>query len=697
MAMVINSNIQSLNAQRHLNSSLSAQNTATERLSSGLRINSAADDAAGLAIANRMTSQVKGLDMAIRNANDGVSMIQTAEGALSETTNILQRMRELSIQSANGIYDTGNRGTLNAEVQQLKAEIDRIAETTTFNGLNILDGSLGKVGLQVGEQANQTIDLDIQNTDTKTLGLGSTSVDVTGAQTTNLSAAGVVLSNNDVLVNGQSILALGETFDSNTDSPKDLIDKINANVAGVTASTITTATATTVGDGVFDGGTDFGVTVEGLDGATNTIQVTDTTDLQDLVDKLNVAGAGVISAGIDDGGYLTISAENSNSLAFTNSAATTSGTLVTTQTSIALTADDGNTPIEVTRGTSGTLHDLQDLGFRENNDPGTVEGVGAATNQLLKGDLTINGVEVGKSEDGTLDEKINAINKVSDETGVEAVAFSTMSFDMAGFGALSATGTAAGNRADFAVNGVDIGLAAADDIDAIVTKFNANTADTGITASLLGSTLVLEGNVPSINFTLDQPLQLFDQIFQDDATLANATAIEVNTGTLEAAGTPAAVTSSAAGVGYSAAGGIRLTSADSQPISIEHKDAQARLDTGLIDANAEGGGAFGASVDSLDISTAAGANKAIEILDVAIQTVSDVRGDLGAVTNRLNYTVSNLSNVSENASAAKSRIMDADFAAESANLSRAQVLQQAGNAMLAQANSRPQQVLSLLQ
>ena len=133
MALVINSNISSLNAQRQLASNAESLNTAMERLTSGRRINSAADDAAGLAIANRMTSQVRGLNQAVRNANDGISLIQTAEGALVESTNILQRIRELSIQSANGTYSDGNRSTLNAEVQQLVKELDRISETTTFN------------------------------------------------------------------------------------------------------------------------------------------------------------------------------------------------------------------------------------------------------------------------------------------------------------------------------------------------------------------------------------------------------------------------------------------------------------------------------------------------------------------------------------------------------------------------------------
>ena len=184
MALVINTNVASLNAQRQLMSSGNSLDRATERLSSGARINSAKDDAAGLAIANRMTSQVRGLDQAIRNANDGVSLIQTAEGALSESTNILQRMRELSVQSANGIYTASDRKTLDAEVKQLVSELDRIAKTTSFNGQNLLDGKLGKVDLQVGSSANQTISLKVPAMDAKTLGrLAESGIEDMGGET----------------------------------------------------------------------------------------------------------------------------------------------------------------------------------------------------------------------------------------------------------------------------------------------------------------------------------------------------------------------------------------------------------------------------------------------------------------------------------------------------------------------------------
>ena len=182
MSLIINTNIASLNSQRQLMGSGNALDRATERLSSGQRINNAKDDAAGLAISNRMTSQIRGLDQAIRNANDGVSMVQTAEGALQEVTNILQRMRELSIQSANGIYSDADRGTLDAETQQLKQELDRIANSTSFNGQNLLDGTIGKTNLQVGAQANQTIEIKVGSFNTSKL--GGASADIVGSPNT---------------------------------------------------------------------------------------------------------------------------------------------------------------------------------------------------------------------------------------------------------------------------------------------------------------------------------------------------------------------------------------------------------------------------------------------------------------------------------------------------------------------------------
>lgn len=171
MAQVINTNIASLNAQRNLNSSQSALNTSLERLSSGLRINSAKDDAAGLAISERMTAQIRGLNQAARNANDGISLAQTAEGALKEIGNNLQRMRELAVQSANATNSSTDRAALDKEVTALKDEIDRVAGATAFNGAKLLDGTFSAQDFQVGANASETITFtSISNSDTATLG-----------------------------------------------------------------------------------------------------------------------------------------------------------------------------------------------------------------------------------------------------------------------------------------------------------------------------------------------------------------------------------------------------------------------------------------------------------------------------------------------------------------------------------------------
>jgi flagellin len=185
---VINTNVMSLTAQRNLNASQGDLSTAIQRLSSGLRINSAKDDAAGLAIATRMTSQINGLNQAVRNANDGISMAQTTESALGEVTNNLQRIRELSVEAANGTYSTADRAALDVEVQQRVAEIDRIASKTTFNGQNVLDGSLGTVSFQVGANVGDTVDVDFSTIDATTATLGVDAVSVTGADSTNANA-----------------------------------------------------------------------------------------------------------------------------------------------------------------------------------------------------------------------------------------------------------------------------------------------------------------------------------------------------------------------------------------------------------------------------------------------------------------------------------------------------------------------------
>jgi len=226
---VINTNVKALTAQKAIQENSRALTTAMERLSTGKRINSAKDDAAGLAISTRMEAQTRGLNMAIRNANDGISLMQTGEGAMNEVTDILQRMRELAVQSVNGTNNDSDRVALNDEVTQLKAEIDRIATTTEFNSQKLLDGSFKGKSLQIGDKADQTLKIDIGSLKLKDLGMGSpagAADDVVGGRMP--IAAGAA---GAILINDQKFDAIAAT-----DDLEDVITNINTNVDNVTAS-----------------------------------------------------------------------------------------------------------------------------------------------------------------------------------------------------------------------------------------------------------------------------------------------------------------------------------------------------------------------------------------------------------------------------------------------------------------------------
>lgn len=575
MTLVINTNVASLNSQRQLMNSGNALDQATERLSSGKRINSAKDDAAGLAISNRMTSQVRGLDQAIRNANDGVSLVQTAEGALQEVTNILQRMRELSIQSANGIYADDDRKSLNAETIQLKLELDRISSSTSFNGQNLLDGTLRSTKLQIGSEANQIIDVSVPSFTTSAL--GGSSGDIVGEPAATGLAALNLLTAGDLIINDTAIadLTTGTTL-SNT------LALMNASLdgKGAVASARTEVRAANTGSGILVAGSSS-LTLTVVDGNNNTQSyvITDTTSLKHLVEKINTETG--VQATLNDAGKLVLSRDDAlsitiNDTSLNNSAsgladATTNFSLVLTDTS----ADKRGVKIEA--GTI-TQAEMLALGVDMQDNDKNLQGVtvGAGLSALKKGDLMINGVEIN---------------------------------------AMALPGpTAAANLA------------------VLIQKINEQSAATGV--------VVFPG----------------------------------------------------AGVSN-----LGMRSVSGAEISIKYGDtavaATVASQVGLQERNAsEGSG----SISSVDISTVDGAQKAIGIIDVAIEQVNETRSRLGAVNNRLEFTVSNLANISEKTSAARSRIVDADFAAETAALSRSQVLQQASTAMLAQSNARPKEVLSLL-
>jgi len=575
MPLVINTNVAALNAQRQLVRSGNDMSQAMERLASGKRVNTAADDAAGLAISNRQTSQIRGLNQAIRNANDGVSLIQTAEGALDETTNILQRMRELAIQSANGIYSNIDRSTLDAEVQQLKAEVDRIAMSTTFNGQPLLDGSLSDVSLQVGSEAYQTINLSVQGFSASSLGnnsgdyVGDALTATTAAQALGLLAAvnATTLEINDVAISSLT----GAT------SINDALEIINGDLdgKGAEASTLVSVVANTAGNGVLPTGTNFEFSLVDGDGNSQDYIITNTSSMDELVAEINNSTA--VTAKLNSEGKLVLTAENATLIDVTTDQASATGGVVTTSFSLVLTdSSNANRGVKLEAGTSMTTTIQEGLGLNiQDNEENWLSTPVTTTAAINNGDLIINGVEIGAISAGSdaatqIDLTIAAINELSDSHGVVAYEYGT-------------------NQ-------------------------------------------------------------------------------------------------------------IGLRSASQDPVQIRYGDgavdANVETITGFQEMNAaEGTG----SVAGIKIDTAAGAQAAIDVIDTALEQINATRSDLGAINNRLDFTVSNLANVSEKTSAARSRILDADFASETSELSRSQVLQQASQAMLAQANAQPQQVLQLLQ
>jgi len=457
MPQIINTNIPSLTAQRNLNTSQSSLATSLQRLSSGLRINSAKDDAAGLAISERFTTQIRGLNQAIRNANDGVSFAQTAEGALSTSGDAMQRIRELAVQSINDTNSSSDRQALNNEVSQLIAEVNRIANSTQFNGQNILDGTLNTLTFQVG--ANQGQVIQVTGVDSRTSQLGARISTSGSISATNLAAA---IAANNLVING------------------------------------------------------------------NAVDLTGDVTITDVIASINQVAA--------DSGIQALKA-----------------------TSVATAA----------------------------------AGLQAAAD----GTASINGVTV-----------------------------SLTAFATAGSGALN------------------------------IAAINAVSNQTGVTASAgTGEAVVLSNSSGA------------------DIVVAN--------GTTTFGGGPQTFSAGVVLAGAVADGAFTATG------------------TFLVEAASTvlGGAQADNTLSGVDVLTGATANDALLTLDFALQQVSGLRAELGAVQTRFESTISNLSITSENLSAARSRIRDADFAAETANLTRAQILQQAGISVLSQANAQPQNVLALLQ
>ncbi len=548
MALSVNTNITSLGVQKNLNKAADALSTSMNRLSSGLKINSAKDDAAGMQIANRLGNQVKGLNVAIANANNGVSIAQTAEGAMQESTNTLQRLRELALQASNGDKSDADRVSLQQEFTAKVGELTRTANTTTFGGRNLLDGSFNNVAFQIGADANQTISFGM----------------------TDISATGLKGSYSEAKTNGADMAGLTATS---------IGSAVNASVTGTVAVKPTG---------------DISVKINGTD-----VALAKDATAADMAKAINDAGISGVSASADTAGKITLKSANADLVVEGTDGAKALGVAEATTK-----AEDSLVP-------AGTItvngEDLKIVGTEKVSDVVTsiASMAGIASAKLNNGRIEIT------SKDGS---DVALSNKTS--------------------GALSALGLAPGTsqaklQADTSIslNGVEVKFKKGDTADAIVSSINS--ASTGVTASK----------------NSDGTLALFAD---KDIVIADG----------------------------SAGGGLKALGLDAG------KTAAVTLET---------------TVSDLSVLTAASAQQAIQALDGAMQQIDSQRSQLGAVQNRFSSTVSNLQSIAQNSTAAKGRVEDADFAAETAELTKQQTLQQASTAILSQANQLPSSVLKLLQ
>jgi flagellin len=682
MALSIGTNMSSLNAQRQLGISATSMGTSMQRLSSGLRINSAKDDAAGQAIANRFTSQVRGLNQAARNANDGISLAQTAEGALGEISNNLQRLRELAVQSANATNSSSDRSALQNEASQLLQEIDRVSTQTAFNGSKLLDGSFKAQTFQVGANANETINIDVNGATTKQLGV-SDAASVSSMQSSNAMKEG------DLVINGVVIGASVAAYD--TASTQNQSASAIAKAAAINIKSGQTGVKATVDANIAEGASMTAValqdvlTINGVTTGTIATSGDGSNSRAAVINAINAissrTGVTAVDTKNDATGVQLVAADGRNiDISFAGGNLTSAATGLRAGTNYGSFSLSSSKDIVIQRGSTTGLE--TNAGLQAGTYKTQVASVSTLSNGSLggttggvaftAGDFKINGVLVGASlassdtastsnNTSSAIAKVAAINAVSAQSGVTA----TVNTNVVN----GVTVAAAGNTGTININGVSTATFSTSSTDASASR-QATVAAINQVSGRTGVTAIDDGNN-------GVKLQAADG---RNIVVTNGTFLSADTGVKQG----------------TFQGTFTLTSAKAITIEAGTNGIETALTHTNLAVGSYGSTKVGDSLDTLDISTFEGATKALASIDNAITSVDTNRSALGAVQNRFTSTIASLQITSENLQAARGRIQDADFAAETTNLSKSQVLQQAGIAMLSQANQTSQQVLSLL-
>jgi flagellin len=722
---VINTNVKAIVAQdsmRQVNLKLA---TAMERLSTGLRINSAKDDAAGLAISERMNAQVRGQGMAIKNANDGLSMAQTADGAYGEVTSMLQRMRELAVQAATGSMSPLDRQSIQLEITELKSEIENVATKTHFNNIKILDGTATQVNLQVGANEGDTIQIGFDSVRTKDIGSGlnpaltsvggdSTTYDafVSGDLTINGALVNASIASDDQLSFAQksaSVVAKVAAINKVSEA-SGVIARVNSTLVSGTTMTAAAGTGTISINGVTTA--TIAVTTDAQTSRANVVKA-----INDISDQTGVRAIDTDDANqgvqlfAEDGRNITVSVlQGTATFDATTTGLNAAAATATYVGTYSLYSQTG-TPIEISHQIGGDISasGLQvgtfeprkatmityERGTGAASAPRAGQAAGiapsSATLGVLNGNtLVINDIAIGAGR--TTDDTASlattasvkaasaiaiaaAINRKSDLHGVTARAEPNV------VRSETAANFTAGSSGLVHLNGIQISVSAVSR-NAVLESLNQRSGETGVVARAYGNGIEL--------------------VAEDGRNIVLATNTDLNAANLGLTGvtigTGTAAVAASNGVAFYAS--VSLSS--DKDFTIKRGDeggtttAENFSRLGFREGTF-GGKDTGVKVAEIDVSTQAGASIAISAVDAALEDVMSAQAKSGAYQNRLDAIVNVLSESTENLQASKSRIMDTDYALEATNLAKAQIVSQAATAMLAQANQSQQSVLQLLQ
>ena len=732
---VINTNVKAIVAQDSMRSVNLKLATAMERLSTGLRINSAKDDAAGLAISERMNAQVRGFGMAIKNANDGLSMSQTADGAYGEVASMLQRMRELAVQASNGTMGPLDRTSIQLEIDELKAEIENVATKTHFNNIPLLDGTAKGVVLQVGANEGDTIEIGFDSVRTKDIGSG---LRPALSSSNGTHAVLDAFEAGDLLINGVLVGASLATDDVDSfevlagDSAASAIAKVAAinkvsEQSGVYArvdnttvmgSTMTATPAVTAGGIVQVNGVSTAVFALGDDNETNRTSVTNAINAVSAQ-----SGVRAINTGDDRNGVMLV-ADDGRNVTITFLDDTGAAGLPFTALNTGLAAEEtyvGSFSLYSTMSQPITIDhqigsDITGTGLRmgtyqpdtatvvtlERSGGGTIDGAGnvaiepldAGTTPdtsnvgVLSGNtLVINdiGIDAARATDDTASISTDAsaksasaiaiaaaINKKTDLHGVTAIAEPTVIRSTA-----ASAFTAFDGSAEISLNGVEFSVATVTR-DSVMENINSYSGQTGVVAKAFG-----EG------------IELVAEDGRNIVIAIESTITAANIG-LSGVNIPRALSGfdqDSGAVFYST---VRLTSDDAFVVK-RGSEGETSFEALGFREGTFGGTNTGIKIADVDVTSQDSAQTAITAIDAALEDVLAAEAQSGAYQNRLEAIVNVLSESTENITASRSRILDADYALEATNMAKAQIISQAANAMLAQANQSQQGVLQLLQ